>query len=64
VTGLEYFYGYTDTMAQQTPDDLRRYAKTYIIGKPRVTGVMLAPEARQRLGLTETELVATKGPQP
>jgi zinc protease len=64
VTGLDYFNGYTDTMAQQTPDDLRRYARTYIIGKPRVTGVMLAPEARQRLGLTESELAAPKGPQP
>src|SRR5207248_2315761 len=26
VTGLEYFFGYVDTMGKQTPDDLRRYA--------------------------------------
>ena len=61
VTGLEYFYGYTDRMAKQTPEDLRRYARTYIIGKPRIVGVLLSPEMRQRLGLTTTELVTPRG---
>ena len=61
VTGLDYFYGYADTMARQTPEDLRRYARSYIIGKPHVVGVLLAPQVRQRLGLTETELAAPRG---
>lgn len=61
VTGLDYFYGYTDTMARQTPEDLRSYARKYIIGKPHVTGVLLAPEARRRLGLSEAELAAPRG---
>ena len=61
VTGLEYFYGYADTMAKQTPEDLRRYAKTYIIGKPHVVGVLLSPEMRQRIGLTEAELASPRG---
>jgi zinc protease len=61
VTGLDYFYGYADMMAQQTPDDLRQYARRYIIGKPHVVGVLLAPEARQRLGLTESELATPRG---
>jgi zinc protease len=61
VTGLDYFYGYADTMAKQTPDDLRRYAKTYIIGKPHVVGVLLSPEMRQRIGLTEAELATPRG---
>ena len=56
VTGLDYFYGYTDMMAKQTPDDLRRYAQRYIIGKPHVVGVLLSPDMRRRLGLTELEL--------
>ena len=58
VTGMEYFYGYNDAMAKQTPDDLRRYASKYILGKPRVTGVMLSPETRRTLKLTESELTA------
>ena len=57
VTGLDYFFGYVDTMAKQTPTDLRRYAERYILGKPHVTGVILSPETRRRIGLTEAELV-------
>ncbi|HEX9483138.1 MAG TPA: pitrilysin family protein [Gemmatimonadaceae bacterium] len=57
VTGLDYFFGYVDTMAKQTPEDLRRYALKYIIGHPRVTGVLLSPEARLGLRLTESELL-------
>ena len=49
VTGLDYFYGYVDTMARQSPDDLRRYATTYIIGKPRAVGVVLPAEAHAAL---------------
>ena len=56
VTGLDYFFGYVDTMARQTPDDLRRYAELYIAGRPRVTGVLLSPETRRALKLTEAEL--------
>jgi zinc protease len=63
VTGLDYFYGYVDTMARQTPDDLRSYASRYIVGKPHVTGVVLSPETRRALKLTEEEL-ASPGVQP
>jgi zinc protease len=58
VTGLDYFFGYVDTMAKQTPQDLQRYAARYIVGQPRVTGVLLSPEARRAIKLTETELAA------
>jgi zinc protease len=61
VTGLDYFYGYADMMASQRPEDLRQYARTYIIGKPHIVGVLLSPEMRQRLGLTETELASPRG---
>jgi zinc protease len=56
VTGMDYFYGYNDAMARQTPDDLRRYASKYILGKPRVTGVLLSPDVRKAIKLTEAEL--------
>lgn len=57
VTGLDYFFGYVDTMGKQTPEDLRKYAERYIVGQPRVTGVLLSPETRKALKLTEGELV-------
>ena len=57
VADLEYYMGYVDNMAQQTIVDLRAYASRYIVGKPRVTGVLLDPEARRQLALTKDELV-------
>jgi hypothetical protein len=48
--------GYVDEMAKQTPADLQGYAKKYIVGKPRVTGVLISPESRRTLGLTEKEV--------
>ena len=56
VTGMDYFYGYVDTMAKQTPTDLQTYASKYIIGKPHVTGVLLSPAMRQALKLTPSSL--------
>lgn len=60
VIGLDYHFRYIDEMAKQTAADLQRYARTYIVGKPRVTGVMLPRGTRERLGLSEAEL-ATLG---
>jgi zinc protease len=57
VAGLEYYMGYVDNMATQTLADLQNYAKKYIVGKPRVAGVMIDPEARRRLALTVSDLL-------
>ena len=56
VAGLEYYLKYQDEMARQTPAELVRYARTYILGKPHVTGVMLSTGERQALNLTPAEL--------
>jgi zinc protease len=60
VTGLDYFLGYVDAMARQTPADLQAYARKYIVGKPHVTGVLLSPSTRRKLGLTEDELAGRR----
>ena len=59
VADLEYYMGYVDNMATQSLADLRGYASKYIVGKPRVTGVVLSPDTRRALKLTEAELAAT-----
>jgi zinc protease len=56
VADVDYFLGYNDEMARQTPEDLRRYATAYISGRPRVTGVLLSAADRRALNLTEAEL--------
>lgn len=61
VVGLEYHFRYIDEMARQTPADLQRYARTYIVGKPHITGVMLPRGATRALQLTEAELAGLGG---
>jgi zinc protease len=57
VASLEYYMGYVDYMAQQTINDLRAYARRYILGKPHIAGVLIAPDARQSLKLAPDDLV-------
>ena len=56
VASLEYYMGYVDNMAHQTTTDLRAYADKYIIGKPRITGVLISPAGREQIHLTADEL--------
>jgi zinc protease len=57
VASLDYYMGYVDNMAKRTTADLRAYANKYIVGKPHVTGILLAPQVKQMLGLTDAEIV-------
>ena len=61
VADLDYFMGYVDDMARQQLADLRSYAERYIMGKARVVGIMISPDDRKALGLTEADLVALAG---
>ena len=60
VASLEYYMGYVDNMASQTATDLKSYVDRYIVGKPRVTGVLISPQDRRAIGLTEAQLLGTK----
>ena len=57
VASLEYYMGYVDYMAQQSLDDLRAYARKYIVGKPHIAGVLIPTDQRQFLKLEPTDLV-------
>jgi len=61
VASLEYYLGYDDNMAQQTTKDLNAYAARYIVKKPRVVGVMIDPESRRRIALTDADLLPAGG---
>jgi len=61
VVGLEYHLRYIDEMAKQTPADLQRYARQFIVGRPHITGVMLPRGATRALNLTEAELSTIGG---
>ena len=57
VSGLEYYMGYVDNMAAQTLDDVRAYARKYIVGKPMVVGILLPPGVKAALGLREADVL-------
>ena len=61
VAGLDYYRNYVPNMQRVTPQDIARYARTYMIGKPFITGVLLSPDARAKLGLTPESLLAAGG---
>lgn len=63
VSGLDYYMKYVDEMATRTTADLQRYARTYIVGKPFVLGVLIPPADRRRINLTERELVLLGAPK-
>ena len=49
--------GMLSGVLKQKPADLVQYARTYILDKPHITGVMLNTETRRRLAVTQDELV-------
>lgn len=57
VANLDYFMGYVDNMARQRVEDLRAYARRYIVGQPRIVGVLISPAARRSIALTEADLL-------
>jgi hypothetical protein len=48
-------------MQRVTRQDIARYARTYIIGKPFVTGVLIGPDDRAKLALTPEQVLAAGG---
>jgi zinc protease len=57
VTGLDYYRDYVANMQKVTRADLANYAKRYIIGKPHVTGLLISPADRAKLGITSVQLM-------
>lgn len=56
-TGIDYFRGYQQTLDGVTRADISRYLHTYILGKPRVSLVLLSPAAQQKIQLKTEEVL-------
>lgn len=57
VAGLDYYLAYVDEMQAVTTGEFAGLARKYMIGKPRVSGVLISPEARRAIGLTPADLL-------
>jgi zinc protease len=60
--GLDYHLAYDARMAAQKIEDLRRFAGTYVVGRPRVIGVLAPPETTDRLAAWLRQHAARSGP--
>jgi len=56
VASLDYYMGYVDNMAARTTGDLAEYTRKYIVAKPHVIGVLISPQDRQSVHLTDADL--------
>jgi zinc protease len=61
VAGLDYYRNYVPNMQRVTRQDIARYASTYIVGKPFVTGVLIGPADRAKLALTPEQILSAGG---
>lgn len=50
VAGMDYYLSYGDHLTSQTADSLRRFAATYVVGTPRVIGVLGTPAVVTQIG--------------
>lgn len=46
--GLDYYFGYVDKLYQVQHQDIARFMKEFVLGKPYVLGVMLSPELKAK----------------
>jgi len=61
VAGLDYYRNYVPNMQRATKQDIARYVRQYIVGKPFVTGLLISPADRARLNITPESLLAAGG---
>ena len=54
--GLDYYLDYIPNLQAVTRDDIARYVNDYIIDEPFVLGLLLSPEHREALEISEEEL--------
>lgn len=56
-SGLDYYANYVENVRRVTRADIQKYIQRYIRGKYRVTAVMLSDADKNRLALTEQDLL-------
>ncbi len=56
-TGIEYFRDYHKNLRAVTREEINRYVKTYVEGKPHVGIALISPESQTKANLTEADLI-------
>ena len=56
-TGTDYLNTYDRALAETSRDDIQRYLRTYVLGKPHVGVAVLSKETQQEIRLKPEEVV-------
>ena len=52
--GMDYYLSYMDNLKKVTREDISDFAKKYIQNAPCVMGILVSPEDKEKLGLSES----------
>jgi zinc protease len=62
VSGLDYYLDYVDEMQEVGAGDFADFANRWMVGKPRVSGLLISPEALRATGITVNDLLRERVP--
>jgi len=57
VASIDYYTNYVKNLNQVSREDIKNFVRTYIKDQPRVTGILVSPEMKTQLGITDSELL-------
>ena len=52
---IDYYTNYVENLNKVTRDDIKKYVNTYIIGKPKVVGILLSPAMKEQMQIESLE---------
>lgn len=52
---IGYYTNYVENLNKVTREDIKKYVNTYIIDKPRVTGILLSPAMKEQMQIDDFE---------
>lgn len=50
---INYYTNYIDNIKKVTKEDIQRYVQRYIMDKPMVTGLLVSPEMKKSMNITD-----------
>ena len=62
VSGLDYYLDYVDEMQEVGTSEFADFANKWIVGKPRVSGLLISAEALRSTGITVNDLLRERVP--
>jgi zinc protease len=62
IADVDYYRGYVNNMRQVRTDDFAAFARKFMVGRPRVSGLLISPDALRATGITVRDLLQERIP--